>query len=49
MRAVTTVIESSPLTVRELARAVGAEDQWVLRLVEVERSEERRVGKECLE
>ncbi len=32
----TTVIESSPLTVRELARAVGAEDQWVLRLVEVE-------------
>ena len=36
MRAVTTVIETSPLTVRELARAVGAEDQWVLRLVEVE-------------
>ena len=37
MRAVaTTLIESSPLTVRELARAVGAEDQWVLRLVEVE-------------
>ena len=37
MRAVTTtVIESSPLTLRELARAVGAEDQWVLRLVEVE-------------
>ena len=36
MRAVTTVIESSPLSVRELARAVGAEDQWVLRLVEVE-------------
>jgi chaperone modulatory protein CbpM len=33
---VITVIESSPLTVRELARAVGAEDQWVLRLVEVE-------------
>ena len=32
----TTVIESSPLTVRELARAVGAEEQWVLRLVEVE-------------
>ena len=32
----TTVIDSSPLTVRELARAVGAEDQWVLRLVEVE-------------
>jgi len=37
MRATTTtVLESSPLTVRELARAVGAEDQWVLRLVEVE-------------
>ena len=35
MRAVTTVVETSPLTVRELARAVGAEDQWVLRLVEV--------------
>lgn len=36
MRATTTVLDSSPLTVRELARAVGAEDQWVLRLVEVE-------------
>ncbi len=37
MRAITTTaIESTPLTVRELARAVGAEDQWVLRLVEVE-------------
>ena len=33
---ITTLIESSPLSVRELARAVGAEDQWVLRLVEVE-------------
>ena len=33
---VTTVIETSPLTVHELAHAVGAEDQWVLRLVEVE-------------
>jgi chaperone modulatory protein CbpM len=32
----TTVIDSSPLTMRELARAVGADDQWVLRLVEVE-------------
>jgi len=32
----TTLLESAPLTVRELARAVGAEDQWVLRLVEVE-------------
>ena len=37
MRAVTTtVIDSAPLSVRELARAVGAEDQWVVRLVEVE-------------
>ena len=36
MRAVTTAIESTPLTLRELARAVGAEDQWVVRLVEVE-------------
>ena len=36
MRVVTTFIDSAPLTVRELARAVGAEDQWVLRLVEVE-------------
>jgi chaperone modulatory protein CbpM len=36
MRTVTTLLESAPLTVRELARAVGAEDQWVLRLVEVE-------------
>jgi chaperone modulatory protein CbpM len=37
MRAIaTTVLESSPLTVRKLARAVGAEDQWVVRLVEVE-------------
>ena len=36
MRAVTTVIESTPLTLGELARAVGAEDQWVVRLVEVE-------------
>jgi chaperone modulatory protein CbpM len=36
MRALTTVIESAPLTLRELARAVGAEDQWVVRLVEVE-------------
>ena len=36
MRAVTTVIESTPLTLGELARAVGAEDQWVMRLVEVE-------------
>jgi chaperone modulatory protein CbpM len=32
----TTVIDSTPLTLRELARAVGAEEQWVLRLVDVE-------------
>jgi len=32
----TTTLETAPLTVRELARAVGAEDQWVVRLVEVE-------------
>ena len=32
----TTVIDSTPLTLPELARAVGAEDQWVMRLVEVE-------------
>ena len=36
MRAVTTSLESSPLSLRELARAVGAEDHWVLRLVEVD-------------
>jgi chaperone modulatory protein CbpM len=36
MRAVTTVIDATPLTLRELARAVGAEDRWVVRLVEVE-------------
>jgi chaperone modulatory protein CbpM len=37
MHAVTTsVIDSSPLSLRELARAVGAEEQWVLQLVEVE-------------
>ena len=36
MRAVTTVIESTPLTLGELARAVGADDRWVVRLVEVE-------------
>jgi chaperone modulatory protein CbpM len=36
MRAATTFIDATPLTVRELAHAVGAEDQWVLRLVEVE-------------
>ena len=36
MPVIATAIDSTPLTVRELARAVGAEDQWVLRLVEVE-------------
>ena len=36
MPAATTVIDATPLTVRELARAVGADEQWVLRLVEVE-------------
>ncbi len=37
MRAVTaTLIDTAPLSLRELARAVGAEDQWILRLVEVE-------------
>jgi chaperone modulatory protein CbpM len=36
MRSIATVIDSAPLSLRELARAVGAEDQWVLRLVEVE-------------
>ncbi len=32
----TTFVETTPLTLRELARAVGAEDQWVVQLVEVE-------------
>ena len=30
------LVDAAPLTLRELAHAVGAEDQWVLRLVEVE-------------
>jgi chaperone modulatory protein CbpM len=30
------IVESEPLTLRELARAVGAEEGWVVRLVEVE-------------
>ncbi len=30
------VIDTTPLTLHELALAVGADDQWVLRLVEVE-------------
>ena len=33
---VTTVVEAEPLTLRELALAVGADDAWVLQLVEVE-------------
>lgn len=36
MHAATTLIDAAPLSLRELALAVGAEDQWVLRLVEVE-------------
>ena len=32
----TTVVESDPLSLRELALAVGAEDQWVVQLVEIE-------------
>ena len=32
----TTVVDAAPLTLRDLARAVGADDQWVLRLVDVE-------------
>ena len=36
MHAVATVLDTAPLTLRELARAVGAEDRWVVRLVEVE-------------
>jgi chaperone modulatory protein CbpM len=32
----TTVIDAAPLSLRELARAVGAEDDWVVRLVKVE-------------
>jgi chaperone modulatory protein CbpM len=32
----TTIVEAEPLTLRELARAVGAEDRWVVQLVEVE-------------
>jgi len=31
-----TIVESEPLTLRELARAVGAEEGWVVQLVEVE-------------
>ena len=33
---VTTVVESEPLTLRELALAVGADDAWIVQLVEVE-------------
>ena len=31
-----TFVESEPLTLHELARAVGAEEAWVVQLVEVE-------------
>ena len=31
-----TIVESAPLTLGELARAVGAEEGWVVQLVEVE-------------
>jgi len=33
---VTTVVESEPLTLCDLARAVGADDRWIAQLVEVE-------------
>jgi hypothetical protein len=35
-RTLATVVESEPLSLRELARAVGAEDRWIVQLVEVE-------------
>ena len=31
-----TVVEATPLTLRELAQAVGAEERWIVQLVEVE-------------
>ena len=31
-----TLVESQPLTLRELARAVGADECWIVQLVEVE-------------
>jgi chaperone modulatory protein CbpM len=32
----TTVVETTPLSLADLARAVGAEERWVVQLVEVE-------------
>ena len=32
----TTIVDAAPLSLGDLARAVGADDQWVLRLVDVE-------------
>ena len=32
----TTIVEATPLTLHELARAVGAEERWIVQLVEVE-------------
>ncbi len=32
----TTVVETDPLTLHDLAHAVGAEDQWVVQLVEID-------------
>jgi chaperone modulatory protein CbpM len=31
-----TIVETAPLTLRDLARAVGADEAWVVQLVEVE-------------
>ena len=36
MTGITTVVEVEPLDLHELARAVGAEEHWIVRLVEVE-------------
>jgi chaperone modulatory protein CbpM len=33
---VITAVDAQPLSLRELARAVGAEDHWVVQLVEVD-------------
>ena len=32
----TSIVDTEPLSLRDLARAVGAEDRWVAQLVEVE-------------
>jgi chaperone modulatory protein CbpM len=32
----TTIVESEPLSLHDLARAVGAEERWIVQLVEVE-------------